>query len=293
MVQEGTRADARANHERLLEAAREVFAERGLDADIREICQRAEVGMGTFYRHFANKDGLIAALTEEVVSLVRVEVEAALAESDPLAAIERLLDFMFAIAEEHRHLIQAFQNEGRVTPEKDDDQLLGQVARLFERACGARAIRSDVPPDFLVRSLRGLLLNYVDLRERWGAEEARRYSRALFMDALLAGPRLEKPFVMPSQGQIAAFCKRWNVVEFSLFGSVLRDDFRPDSDVDVMVTFAPDHKWTYRGWLDMKDELRELFDRDVDLVERAAVEESTNRFRKESILESATVVYAA
>lgn len=94
--------------------------------------------------------------------------------------------------------------------------------------------------------------------------------------------------------QIAEFCRKWHVSEFALFGSVLRDDFRPDSDVDVLVTFssaelAPslfDH-------VDMQDELEEIFGRRVDLLSRKGVERSENRFRRKAILESAQVVYAA
>src|SRR5436305_1542205 len=59
--------------------------------------------------------------------------------------------------------------------------------------------------------------------------------------------------------KIQEFCRRWKVTEFSLFGSVLRDDFRPDSDVDVLVTFSPDAHWRYYHILDMKDELKEIF----------------------------------
>ena len=82
--------------------------------------------------------------------------------------------------------------------------------------------------------------------------------------------------------------------EFALFGSVLRDDFRPDSDVDVLVSF-PSYEAT-PSWfdhVDMQDELEEIFGRPVDLVSRKGVEESTNRFRKAAILGSAQVVYAA
>lgn len=96
------------------------------------------------------------------------------------------------------------------------------------------------------------------------------------------------------QDQIAAFCRKWNVSEFALFGSVLRDDFRPDSDVDVLVSF-PSYESTPSLFdhVDMQDELVEIFGRRVDLLTRAGVEESRNPVRKRAILESARVVYAA
>lgn len=93
--------------------------------------------------------------------------------------------------------------------------------------------------------------------------------------------------------EIAEFCRRWKVVEFSLFGSVLREDFRSDSDVDVLVTFAPDARVSLFDLVKMEDELRDLFGRDVDLVERAAVEKSENYIRRKGILGGARVIYAA
>lgn len=94
--------------------------------------------------------------------------------------------------------------------------------------------------------------------------------------------------------QIAAFCRKWNVTEFALFGSVLRDDFRPDSDVDVLVTFAaPELAPSLFEHVDMEDELQQIFGRSVDLVSKKAVERSENPFRRKSILDSARVVYAA
>jgi predicted nucleotidyltransferase len=93
--------------------------------------------------------------------------------------------------------------------------------------------------------------------------------------------------------QLRAFCARWQVVELALFGSVLRDDFGPDSDVDVMVRFAPNAPWSLTSWLAMQHELEVIFQRNVDLVERAAIEHSDNRFRKREILATAVLVDVA
>ena len=92
---------------------------------------------------------------------------------------------------------------------------------------------------------------------------------------------------------IADFCWRWQVTEFSLFGSVLRDDFRPDSDVDVLVRFAPEARHSVFDLMRMEKELTETFGRKVDLVDRGVVEASPNYIRRRHILESAEVVYAA
>ena len=92
---------------------------------------------------------------------------------------------------------------------------------------------------------------------------------------------------------IAEFCRRWKITEFALFGSVLRDDFRPDSDVDVLVTFAPDTRYSLFDLVHMQDELQQIFGREVDLVERKAVEKSENYIRRKHILSSVEPVYVA
>ena len=93
--------------------------------------------------------------------------------------------------------------------------------------------------------------------------------------------------------QIAAFCRRWQITEFALFGSVLRADFRPDSDVDVLVTFAPEAQHRLGDLLDMQEELEAMFGREVDLVERIAVEQNENYIIRKHILKSMEPVYVA
>ena len=78
------------------------------------------------------------------------------------------------------------------------------------------------------------------------------------------------------------------VAEFSLFGSVLRDDFGPESDVDVAVTLSPDAHWSLYEWVDMIDELQEIFGRKVDLVEQTVVR---NPYRRHEILATQQVIY--
>lgn len=96
-----------------------------------------------------------------------------------------------------------------------------------------------------------------------------------------------------TEERIAAFCRKWEIVRFELFGSVLRDDFDAQSDVDVLVTFAVHRQAGLHDLLDMEDELQRLFGRKVDLIKRHLVEESPNWIRRTRILNSARVVYAA
>ena len=90
--------------------------------------------------------------------------------------------------------------------------------------------------------------------------------------------------------QIADFCARWRVNEFALFGSILRADFRPDSDVDVLVTFEPEAPWTLWDLSRMRAELKAIFGREVDLVEKKALR---NPLRRREILAKHRVIYAA
>ena len=95
------------------------------------------------------------------------------------------------------------------------------------------------------------------------------------------------------EAALAAFCDRWRVASLELFGSVIRDDFRDDSDVDVLVTFQPGANWGLLDHAAMEDELAALFGRSVDLLSRRAVERSANPIRRASILESAVPFFAA
>ena len=93
-----------------------------------------------------------------------------------------------------------------------------------------------------------------------------------------------------SMDEIRRFCTKWKIMEFSLFGSILREDFRPGSDVDVLVLFKDDADWDLFDIVEMKEELKSIFGREVDLVEQGAIR---NPFRRQSILSSKETLYAA
>lgn len=92
---------------------------------------------------------------------------------------------------------------------------------------------------------------------------------------------------------IQEFCRRWAITELSVFGSALREDFSSESDVDILVTFAPDAVWSLWDHQVMAEELSERLDRKVDLVSRHAVEQSSNWIRRNAILKSAVPYYVA
>ena len=90
--------------------------------------------------------------------------------------------------------------------------------------------------------------------------------------------------------QIVDFCKRWRIREFSLFGSVLREDFRPDSDVDVLVSFEENPGVGVWDLSEMVEELESMFGRKVDLTTKEGLR---NPYRRHSILTTREIIYAA
>lgn len=92
---------------------------------------------------------------------------------------------------------------------------------------------------------------------------------------------------------LRALCRRWKVLDLALFGSALREDFRPESDVDLLVTFDASAEWSLLDHVRMQQELSDLLGREVDLVSRRAVEGSPNMVRRRAILDSAETIYAA
>lgn len=91
--------------------------------------------------------------------------------------------------------------------------------------------------------------------------------------------------------RLAEFCRKWRITELALFGSVLRSDFGPDSDVDVLVTFVEEYQPTLSDLLNMEDELRAIFGREVDLVKRELVQSNPNYIVRKQILRTARPVY--
>lgn len=98
------------------------------------------------------------------------------------------------------------------------------------------------------------------------------------------------PAAALDRAALIEICRKWKVRELSLFGSALRDDFGPESDLDFLVEYAPDARWDAFDFLDMKFELEARLGRPVDLVEKAAIE---NPWRQYEILRTREVVYAA
>ena len=144
------RADAERNRQALLEAAVDVFAERGLEATVSEVAKRAGVGQGTAFRHYPTKERLVAACVGQCLDRISSVAVAMLAEPDPLLAMR---GFMHAAAEmqsSNRGLIEAV-SAGEVMEDPavqcDKERLLEVVGRLLARAQEAGVVRRDIVPE--------------------------------------------------------------------------------------------------------------------------------------------------
>lgn len=91
--------------------------------------------------------------------------------------------------------------------------------------------------------------------------------------------------------EINAFCEKWLISELSLFGSILRKDFHASSDVDFLVAYRPESKWSLFDCVEMQMELTEIIGRKVDLISKRAIDKSHNYIRRKNILSTAQVVY--
>ena len=103
---------------------------------------------------------------------------------------------------------------------------------------------------------------------------------------------LQKKIKLPAS-RLTDFCRRWQIKELALFGSVLRDDFTDESDIDVLISFMPDADWSLLDTIQLEQEMAAMLNRDVDLISKSAVEKSANWIRRQEILDTAQVIYAA
>ena len=94
-----------------------------------------------------------------------------------------------------------------------------------------------------------------------------------------------------TRDEISAFCKQWHVIELAVFGSILRDDFNHESDIDILVTFDKSNYPTFFKFIRMEQQLAEICGRKVDLMTRISVENNKNYIRRKAILKSARVIY--
>jgi AcrR family transcriptional regulator len=156
------RADARRNHERLLAAAAEAFAEHGIEVGVAEIARRAGVGAGTLFRHFPTKHDLLLAILEDRFAEVRAALATALAEDDPWAAFERVITDGAEMQVRDRCFLQSAAAELMSDPRLREirAEILTDVATILGRAQDAGVVRDDVRPEdmpFLLNAVGGAI----------------------------------------------------------------------------------------------------------------------------------------
>jgi AcrR family transcriptional regulator len=178
-----TRSDSRANRARLVQAARELFRERGLACDVKDIAEHAGVGIGTVYRNFASKDDLIAAVADEISAEVAAELASTLSQPDPGRAVNELIDNSLRRAALDGSLLLSMGDAGR-RRDGPPPQIVAVLHAIFERAREAGAIRTDVPVDVLFSYMKLHFGMTVELQRKHGKEEAHRMVSGLLRSAL-------------------------------------------------------------------------------------------------------------
>jgi AcrR family transcriptional regulator len=210
--QAGMRSHARRNHELLVVAAREVFAERGVEASLEEIARRAGVGVGTLYRHFPTRDALVEAVFERRIGEFTAVAEAAAAEPDAWLAFVGFLEGTLAIQAGDRMLKDVFL---RTPPGTGPvQQLRSEMRRLFESVLERARAHGGLRSDFSFPDLALLFWSFAPLMDATAAAAPDAWRRHLhwLLDGLRAGaatPPSEPPLT-PAQFELAveAFRRR-------------------------------------------------------------------------------------
>ncbi|MFD7120235.1 TetR/AcrR family transcriptional regulator [Streptomyces sp. NPDC059922] len=200
------RADAVRNSERILRAAREVFAASGPEASLEEIARRAGVGSATVYRRFTDKEELVrAALDQSLTEIMSPAAEQALSDENPRRALATMLEAAMSIAARERSTLAAAKNSGAIAAEVPA-QFFATLAQLLRRGQRAGQIRDDVVPDDLHRimgMLVGVLWSMDPDSDGW-----KRYV-TLILDAL--SPTSASPLQPPAPLSSAGKPDHWPV----------------------------------------------------------------------------------
>jgi AcrR family transcriptional regulator len=153
------RADARANRDRLLAAAHEMLRERGVEAEIKEIAERAGVGVGTFYRNFPTKDDLIIAIAQEMFDAIAAVTEDAMAEADPIAALRSLIAGGLVVVQQYGDLMEMLHG---IMPPGCKEQIianvdpLARVGAVIQKGVDAGIYRPEIDIELVATSMIGI-----------------------------------------------------------------------------------------------------------------------------------------
>ena len=195
MTQAALRSDALANRQRLIDAAREMFAERGLGVEMKEIADRAGVGVGTIYRNFATKEDLMVAIVSELLEQAGTLIGEAEAQPDAGRALAMAVQAASRCAEQYAGVVQALR-AGSLPPAiealKENDGMHDRVRGIFQRAIDEGVVRIGVSAEFLSAYFGALFIMYVELRDKVGTAEAASGASELFLRGILADPAMAR-----------------------------------------------------------------------------------------------------
>lgn len=173
MTQQVERTDARTNRARILSAAVALFAERGVDAEVRDIAERAGVAVGTLYNHFPRKDHLLVAVLREALREFQQATEQALIEPDVIVALRSFVHDGLAVAERYGALMAAIA-EGRLLVERNDAEeaqatrvaINERLVAMVRRGIDAHVFRPELDVEVAISMLSSVFLPWTltDLR---------------------------------------------------------------------------------------------------------------------------------
>jgi len=202
-----------ANHARILEAAREVFARRGLDAEIREIAERAGVGVGTMYRHFESREGLLAALVHQAGDDMLRRMQPVVETEEPRAALRAMIHAAAEVCERFGALTEVLltseidkfhaggHDEFHVNHPDFHDEFMELLANLLQRGIQEGVFRPDLDVPVAGEALKsiftsGMLLAVAAHRSYPHAADA---VADFFIEAIANRP---SPSPFPGRGQL-------------------------------------------------------------------------------------------
>jgi|SRR5579883_2013182 AcrR family transcriptional regulator len=194
MVQHGERADARLNRERLLTAAAGEFAAHGLNAEIKEIAERAGLSVGAVYRHFPSKDDLVAAVLDQVLGEFDRVLDAAAAVEDGDAAVRCFIAGGVGVAERFGGMLTALLEGGGLKPFRAASAerraaLNERLTALIARGVASGRLRRDLDPRVGAAVLESLLAPWLvaGLRDALSAEQVVEALSNLYLHGAAAG----------------------------------------------------------------------------------------------------------
>ncbi len=165
-----------------------MFAERGLDAEMKEIAERAGIGVGTIYRNFATKDELLGALAADAMVAIESHIDGCMDRADPLESLEVFLEGIFDMVDRYGHLMQLVMHQRHdLLDGRTKGRMLAKTESILARCTDAGVVRRDIPAATLAAVLHGFAHIYYELSGQVPRADARRACREMFLGGCASG----------------------------------------------------------------------------------------------------------